>query len=464
MDVTFERDKTISSMFSGEKEEIKFVSNVDPKEKGVEFWMGEVEQMMYDSIRNVLKISVEEYVKTPRKDWVLEHCGQCVLNGSQVHWTKEVEDAIQAGTLAKYLDKLEDQLQDCVQLVRKKLTKLQSITMGALITIDVHAKDVIKDLVQLGIKDINTFEWIQQLRYYWENKNCRVKCIQTNFPYGYEYLGNTFRLVITPLTDKCYMTLMGALNLNLGGAPAGPAGTGKTETTKDLAKALAKQCVVFNCSDGMDFIMIGKFFKGLSASGAWACFDEFNRINLEVLSVIAQQLQQLFLAKAMGTEEILFEESLIKMKPTFCTFITMNPGYAGRSELPDNLKALFRPVAMMVPDYALIAQISLYSFGYSTAGILSKKMVTTFKLNSEQLSSQDHYDYGMRAVKSVINAAGLLKRADPDMPEDQLLLRALRDVNVPKFLKDDVPLFENIINDLFPGVERPKIDYGQLQT
>ena len=157
-----------------------------------------------------------------------------------------------------------------------------------------HARDVIKKFVDNKIVEQGHFAWASQLKFGMEKKNPKddqKQCMSTICDwktwYNYEYIGNVGRLVITPLTDRCYITLTQALNLSMGGAPAGPAGTGKTETTKDLGRALGLQVVVFNCSDQMNYTGMGLIFMGLSQAGSWGCFDEFNRIKIEVLSVVS---------------------------------------------------------------------------------------------------------------------------------------------------------------------------------
>nr|KAF6446457.1 dynein axonemal heavy chain 6 [Rousettus aegyptiacus] len=409
----------ILAMLSPEGERVSLGKGL--KARGnVEEWLGKVEEAMFTSLRRLCKAAIADYQGKPRTEWVIAgHPSQVILTISQIMWCRDLTECLEEdGNHLEALEAFEkvnfERLNALAALVRGSLPKLHRNIITALITIDVHARDIVTELAQAQ--------------------------------------------------DRCYLCLMGALQLDLGGAPAGPAGTGKTETTKDLAKALAIQCVVFNCSDGLDYKMMGRFFSGLAQSGAWCCFDEFNRIDIEVLSVIAQQLITIRNAKAAKLSRFMFEGREIKLVMTCAAFITMNPGYAGRTELPDNLKALFRPFAMMVPNYALIAEVILYSEGFESSKILARKMTQMYKLCSEQLSQQDHYDFGMRAVKSVLVMAGSLKRENPDLNEDVVLIRALRDSNLPKFLTDDALLFSGIISDLFPGVQIPEHDYGILQS
>uniref|UniRef100_A0A8C4H1B1 Dynein heavy chain 9, axonemal n=1 Tax=Dicentrarchus labrax TaxID=13489 RepID=A0A8C4H1B1_DICLA len=455
--------KTGLGMYSKEEEYVPFNQSCDCTGQ-VEVWLNRVLDTMRSTVRHEMTEAVMAYEDKPREQWLFDYPAQVALTCTQIWWTSDVGMAfarLEEGydnALKEYYKKQVSQLNTLISMLIGQLTPGDRQKVMTICTIDVHARDVVAKMNAQKVENSQAFVWLSQLRHRWDEKekHCFANICDAQFLYSYEYLGNTPRLVITPLTDRCYITLTQSLHLTMSGAPAGPAGTGKTETTKDLGRALGIMVYVFNCSEQMDYKSCGSIYKGLAQTGAWGCFDEFNRISVEVLSVVAVQVKSIQDAIRDKKQRFNFMGEEVNLCPSVGIFITMNPGYAGRTELPENLKALFRPCAMVVPDFELICEIMLVAEGFLNARVLARKFITLYTLCKELLSKQDHYDWGLRAIKSVLVVAGSLKRGDPGRAEDQVLMRALRDFNIPKIVTDDMPVFMGLIGDLFPALDVPR--------
>ena len=481
--VTDEESGDVVGFASKEGERLYLQKEISlSKTPKVNEWLAALEYGMKTTLAALLLDAVRQYGEIIKADspdaeafnaYISDFPAQVVVLATQVCWTDAVEAALTEGSavLHALYDKLVALLQLLASTVLLDLDNIFRKKCEQLITEFVHQRDVVGKLLKHNANSPTHYQWLLQMRYVYRPEadtldRLHVKMANAGIVYGYEYLGVQDRLVRTPLTDRCFLTLTQALCQRLGGSPYGPAGTGKTESVKALGLQLGRFTLVFCCDDTFDFQAMGRIFLGICKVGAWGCFDEFNRLEERILSAVSQQIQniQLGLREAVHNDkaEIELVGRNLRVNANTGIFVTMNPGYAGRSNLPDNLKKLFRSVAMSKPDKELIAEVMLYSQGFACAKQLSRQTVPFFDKCSARLSSQAHYDFGLRALKSVLVSSGGLKRArlatqgsetaDFEIVEPQIVVQSIRETIAPKLIRNDVEIMLQIEQEAFPGV------------
>ncbi|XP_015433238.1 PREDICTED: dynein heavy chain 3, axonemal-like [Dufourea novaeangliae] len=279
-----------------------------------------------------------------------------------------------------------------------------------------------------------------------------VSMFNTNIKYGCEYSYYKQRIINTALTDRCFHTLMQAYKYHLYSTVRGLSGTGKTETVKSLAKAIAVQFRIFNCADISSYHFFCQVFKGFISSEIWLCFESFNNLNFQLLSMITQDLVCIVQAVTANLKVITLEGSLLNLNPTGHICTTSNIGSFKYCELPDNLKILFRRVSMIAPDINKIVEIELFAAGILNSKLLASKLTVVYGVLSKQVWCESCNIFNICSAKVVIKTIIYLKSSFPDENETMLLLRSLIDVNLPKLCNVDILIFKNIVDNMFPNI------------
>lgn len=304
----------------------------------VEKWLHDVEVEMQAAVKHEVTNSYADFVTTPRKDWILNWPQMVVLTISQIFWTSDLHSCLTNNNRELldtiYLDVLSDLEELIAMMCSPEITTLNRLTLKSLCILEVHVRDVIQRLQRNRCAGVEDFEWLAHMRYYWIDGEVNVRLLNsTRLYFGNEYLGNFQRIVVTPLTERCYRTIICALEHYSFAALHGPSGTGKSETFKDMARALAIQSKVFNSLSDLDHTAIAKYLKGIVASGAWVCFEDINRIDHHTLSVIGQYIRSIILALRTSSPTLNFQGPQLNMKRSCFLCVTLNPNYVARTEL-----------------------------------------------------------------------------------------------------------------------------------
>lgn len=481
-----EKKGNVAEISAVESKEGEVVALIDPvcvsERDGLTEWLLRLQDSIKESLKHFLteglqifRLLYSEFSKTSFSAF-MEQCvripAQICLLSSKAVFVETVERGMRENDTGRVYCQLMTHLSKVLSHLSgyRAITgesRRSEILRDQLVKELVYQRDLLCTLEKSGIKKASGHLWDHEVRYYLsyspglnEVANVHIRCASSEFVYGWEYLGMGETLVHTNVTSRCFLTLSEALRKGCGGSPFGPAGTGKTETVKALGRIHGRFVAVFNCDESFDSISVGRILAGSCRVGSWVCFDEFNRLSANILSSTSGQLASLQQAIRKGVKEIQnFYGGAIAIVIQYGVgiFVTMNPTYTGRRELPANLKSLFRPCSMSKPDSASIAEVLLLINGFKTSILLSRKLTSMFESLRCVLGSRSHYDFGLRALKSCIVACGNLIRSNvlsnnemlTSELEENIIVRGVSEVLKPKLNMCDVADYEAIISLTF---------------
>nr|CAA79923.1 heavy chain of cytoplasmic dynein [Saccharomyces cerevisiae] len=389
---------------------------------------------------------------------VSKYIFQAILLSAQVMWTELVEKCLQTNQFSKYWKEVDMKIKGLLDKLNKSSDNVKK-KIEALLVEYLHFNNVIGQLKNCSTKEEARLLWAKVQKFYQKNDTLddlnSVFISQSGYllQYKFEYIGIPERLIYTPLLLIGFATLTDSLHQKYGGCFFGPAGTGKTETVKAFGQNLGRVVVVFNCDDSFDYQVLSRLLVGITQIGAWGCFDEFNRLDEKVLSAVSANIQQIQNGLQVGKSHITLLEEETPLSPHTAVFITLNPGYNGRSELPENLKKSFREFSMKSPQSGTIAEMILQIMGFEDSKSLASKIVHFLELLSSKCSSMNHYHFGLRTLK------GVLRNCSPLISEfgegEKTVVESLKRVILPSLGDTDELVFKDELSKIFDSAGTP---------
>ncbi|CUS24649.1 LAQU0S18e01090g1_1 [Lachancea quebecensis] len=392
------------------------------------------------------------------------HVFQVLLLSFQIRWTTLIENAISQNEISLEVNEIQVVFNQLKSLLKGATSFLKKRKIESLIVECIHYISVSEELCAVDVARRNKI-WSSIPKYYFNDsepdmfRKITVTIENNTFYHGLEYIGVPERLIYTPLMKNCFVAMAHALAQNLGGSPFGPAGTGKTETIKALGQNLGRFVLVFNCDESFEFQSLGRLLLGIGQVGAWGCFDEFNRLEESIMSAVSTQIETIQDSLARKQDKFVLLGKSVHLNNSAGIFITMNRGYKGRRELPDNLRKKFRQFSMKSPDFTIIAGVILTTLGFEDARNMARK-ICDFLTEMERLCSQQrHYDFGLRAMKGILRNCRVLKNKHGGTDQD-ILLESLNQMLSPRLIKSDENAFYKTISEIFPDVNLSHSDAG----